>query len=158
MSRVMVKSPSLSHHDEGIRFFFNHYVTDVRDSWGDMIAVEPQIFPLICDSFANAVSSVGYAGLSNVTKDPSHRVIARKKYAASIQDIARALKDMRNSDLGATLKSVVLLAAFEVNFQVGYDGTSLTEIQLVNGSSRAIGLGPSWDVHIDGSAAILESE
>lgn len=116
VSRLMVKSPSLSAQDEGIKFFFNHYVTEIREPWGDINIVESQIFPLLCrsDSFANAVSSVGYAGLSNVTKDPSHMVIARRKYAASLKDIARALGDVGNSDLDTTLKSVVLLAAFEV--------------------------------------------
>jgi hypothetical protein len=116
VSRLMVRSPSLASQDEGIKFFFNHYVTDIREPWGDLNILESTIFPLLCrsDSFANAVSSVGYAGLSNVTKDPKHMIIARRKYAASLQHITRALADVANSDLDTTLKSVVLLAAFEV--------------------------------------------
>jgi len=67
------------------------------------------------DTFSNAVSSVGFAGLSNVTKNPTHMIIARRKYAASIRDITAALKDTSNADLDATFKSVMLLAAFEVS-------------------------------------------
>lgn len=104
--------------DEGIRFFFNHYVTvgALRPRTDQAILSSP-MFPLIyrSESFCNAVSSVGYAGLSNVTKDPEHMIIARKKYATSIRNITRALEDVANSDLDATFKSVMLLAAFEVS-------------------------------------------
>lgn len=43
-------------------------------------------------------------------------------------------------------------------FRRWFQKTSLTGVQIVNGSSRAIGVGPSWAVHIDGGAAILKSE
>ncbi|KAG4430880.1 hypothetical protein IFR05_013639 [Cadophora sp. M221] len=128
--------------DEGIRFFFTHYVTagsslpggevDLtrgRTPWG-LLSIDP--------SFNNAVSSVGFAGLSNVTKDPEHTIAARKKYAASLRDVTLALKDTSKSDLDATFKSVMLLAAFEI----------------VNGTSQSNG--GSWGVHIDGAAAILK--
>jgi hypothetical protein len=65
-------------------------------------------------TFFNAVSSVGYAGLSNVTKNPNYTVFARKKYAASLRHITSALKDTSKADLHATLVSILLLAAFEV--------------------------------------------
>lgn len=115
--RLMIRSPSPAAQDEGIKFFFNHYVTEVQGPWGDLDIVETAMFPLLhrSDSFANAVSSVGYAGLSNVTKDPKHMIVARRKYVASLRDITRALGDVANSDLDATLKSVLLLAAFEVS-------------------------------------------
>jgi hypothetical protein len=70
---------------------------------------------LVNDSVNNAVSSVGYAGLSNVTNNPEHMVIARKKYATSLRNMTLALKDTANADLDAAFKSVILLAAFEVS-------------------------------------------
>jgi len=75
------------------------------------------IWPLLFanQSFNNAVSSVGYAGLSNVTKNPQHMVVARKKYAISLRNITSALMDTSKADLDATFKSVMLLAAFEVS-------------------------------------------
>lgn len=75
----------------------------------------PMIFGNPC--FTNAVSSVGYAGLSNVTKNPEYMIVARKKYAASLRTITLALKDTSSADLDATFKSVLLLAAFEVSPQ-----------------------------------------
>lgn len=67
-------------------------------------------------------------------------VIARKKYAASLRDITRSLGDLAHSDLDATFKAVMLLAAFEI----------------VNDSSQSIGIDASWGIHVDGGAAILK--
>lgn len=74
------------------------------------------MFPLITgnESLTNAVSSVGSAGLYNVTKDPKHMIMARKKYAASLRDITHSLGDLAHSELDATFKAVMLLTAFEV--------------------------------------------
>ncbi|KAG4415650.1 hypothetical protein IFR04_011209 [Cadophora malorum] len=137
-------SPALSAplQDEGIRFFFTHYVSSspkLQNGEVDCTKSSPQWSLLSIDpSFNNAVSSVGFAGLSNVTKDPEHTIAARKKYAASLRDITLALQDTSKSDLDATFKSVMLLAAFEI----------------VNGTSQSNG--GSWAVHIDGAAAILK--
>ncbi|KAH9219464.1 hypothetical protein DL95DRAFT_443512 [Leptodontidium sp. 2 PMI_412] len=137
-------SPALAAplQDEGIRFFFTHYVTSgSRPLSGEVDFARgspPWTLLSVDPSFNNAVSSVGFAGLSNVTKDPEHTIAARKKYAASLRDITIALKDTSTSDLDATFKSVMLLAAFEI----------------VNGNSQSNG--GSWGVHIDGAAAILK--
>lgn len=104
--------------DEGIRFFFTHYVTtSSKFPTGEVNGLRnspPWSLLTINPSFNNAVSSVGFAGLSNVTKDPEHTIAARKKYAASLRDITTALNNTSKSDLDATFKSVMLLAAFEV--------------------------------------------
>lgn len=126
--------------DEGLRFFFKHYVTGIEATFmkGDMLS---PLWPLVFTnkSLANAVSSVGYAGLSNVTGISKHAVIARKKYVACIHDVNVALKDTSNSDLDATFTAVMLLAAFEV----------------VNGSAPSASAG-SWGIHIEGGVAILK--
>jgi hypothetical protein len=70
---------------------------------------------LVDNVFSNAVSSVGFAGLSNVTKDPKHMVVGRRKYAASLHNITKALRDTSNSNLDVIFRSVILLAAFEVS-------------------------------------------
>jgi len=141
--------------DEGCRFFFTHYVTAITKGLAIDLPSSP-LWPLlyINKSYFNAVSSVGFAGLSNVTKDPKHMVIARKKYAESLRDITHALKDTSKSDLNATFISVMLLAAYEVNLLVLAKIYILTRyLQVVNGA------GPSrnnaWGIHLDGGAAIL---
>jgi hypothetical protein len=45
-------------------------------------------------------------------------VIARGKYATSLRNITLTLKDTSKADLDTTFKSVMRLAAFEVNSEV----------------------------------------
>ncbi|KAE9377084.1 hypothetical protein N431DRAFT_501815 [Stipitochalara longipes BDJ] len=122
--------------DEGVVFFFDHYVTINSNHLSGKIDL-PQLPVLRLlfsnEAFNDAVSSVGYAGLSNVTKHPEYMIIARKKYAASLRSITLALKDTSKADLDTIFKSTMLLAAFEI----------------VNGGAG------SWGVHLDGGAAIL---
>lgn len=109
-------SPSpLLIQDEGIKFFFNNYATTITKGIANDSSSSP-LWRLLYNNktYVNAVSSVGFAGLSNVTKNPRHMEIAQKKYAASLRDITAALKDTSKSDLSATFVSVMLLAAFEV--------------------------------------------
>ncbi|KAL2063042.1 hypothetical protein VTL71DRAFT_6114 [Oculimacula yallundae] len=111
-------APVSPFQDEEIRFDFtncvsvgsnlpNREVEDTRCS---------AMWRLLCTerTSSNAVSSIRYAGLSNVTKDLAHTITARKKYAASLRDSILALKDTSKSDLDATFQSVMLLAALEV--------------------------------------------
>jgi hypothetical protein len=105
--------------DPGISFFFEHYVTVVLNfSSGPMnqrngcvLPVWPQLFK--DRMFYDAVSSVGFAGLSNVTKNESHMIVARNKYVATLGRINTLLQDPR-CDLESTFRTVMLLAAFEV--------------------------------------------
>jgi len=68
--------------------------------------------------FCNTVSSVGFAGLANVTKNTSYMVVARKKYAATLSQVKKALADISRTDLDDIFKSTVLLAAYEVSFKL----------------------------------------
>tara|TARA_R110002060_G_scaffold13502_4_gene19115 strand:+ start:2404 stop:2883 length:480 start_codon:yes stop_codon:yes gene_type:complete len=141
-------SPALSAplQDKGIRFFFTHYVSSspkLQNGEVDCTKSSPQWSLLSIDpSFNNAVSSVGFAGLSNVTKDPEHTIAARKKYAASLRDITLALQDTSKSDLDATFKSVMLLAAFEVRSLVCLLGLSDLSRLLMALLNRMEDLGP----------------
>ena len=106
--------------DEGVIFFFDHYMTINANypSW-EFNLPRSDAWPLIFanHAFNDAVSAVGYAGLANVTKNPAYNVVARRKYAASLQNITLALKDTSKVDLDATFKSVILLVAFEVSLE-----------------------------------------
>ena len=104
--------------DEGVLFFFNHYVT-ISSNYLSRKVDLPEL-PMLRlmfgnEAFNDAVSSVGYAGLSNVTKHPEYMITARKKYAASLRSITLALKDTSTADLDTIFKSTMLLAAFEVS-------------------------------------------
>lgn len=104
--------------DEGVSFFLDHYMTiNANYPSREINLPKSLIWPPIFGNraFNDAVSSVGYAGLANVTKNPAYAIVARRKYAASLQNITLALKDTSKVDLDATFKSVLVLAAFEVS-------------------------------------------
>ncbi|KAF4637771.1 hypothetical protein G7Y89_g290 [Cudoniella acicularis] len=133
--------PNMGIQDEGLLFFFTHYMAVVKRNplTGQ---VEPSPAPFwhqiqTSNTFCNAISSVGFAGLSNVTKNRDHKIIARNKYATAISDVKTALENMHRADLETTLKSVMLLAAFEV----------------VNGNSSQLA---GWGIHLEGAAVLLE--
>lgn len=114
----VIRSLSPEVLDEGVVFFFDNYVTiNSNHLLGKIDLPKPPVVEMLFGNhaFNNAVSAVGYAGLSNVTKHPEHMVVARRKYAASLRNITLALKDTSKADLDTTFKSVMLLAAFEVS-------------------------------------------
>jgi hypothetical protein len=105
--------------DQGIHFFFAHYVTILYNP-GTMKSIGNGTSPLWealfkSPLFTNTVSSVGFAGLSNVTNNKNHMIVARKKYAVTLREIKQALADITKGDLDGTFKAVLLLAAYEVS-------------------------------------------
>jgi hypothetical protein len=112
-----LKSPMpLCFDDLGINFFFTHYVTAMSNFSGKREGAPLPIWSglFVDKTFYDAVSSVGFAGLSNVTKDPNHMVVARNKYATTLGRINAALQNPDSMDLADTFKAVLLLVAFEV--------------------------------------------
>jgi hypothetical protein len=105
--------------DEGISFFFTRYGNNVctDTKTGQVNPSQSPLWKAISDNFSlcNAVSSVGFAGLSNVSKSKTHMIIARKKYAQALQEITSVLNNASEADLGKTFKAVMMLAAFEVS-------------------------------------------
>jgi hypothetical protein len=113
--------------DQGIHFFFAHYVTILYNP-GTMKQIGQGTSPLWealfkSPLFANTVSSVGFAGLFNITNNKNHMIVARKKYAVTLREIKEALVDITKGDLDGTFKAVLLLAAYEVS-----DETKLTAL------------------------------
>jgi hypothetical protein len=142
--------------DLGIHFFFTHYVTALPDSspGNDNLTPSPMWPGIFVDrTFYDAVSSVGFAGLSNVTKDRNHMIIARNKYVTTLRRINAALQDLDSMHLGEIFRAVLLLAAFEVNqLFTNFAQNTQFQFQVVGGNSAA-----SWGVHIDGGAALLQA-
>ena len=114
---TVIPSVPLSFDDLGINFFFTHYVT-VAPNFGPggiELASRPIWSSLLVNkTFHDAVSSVGFAGLANVTKDRKHMIVAGNKYATTLGRINTALRDPDNNDLADTFKAVMLLTAYEV--------------------------------------------
>lgn len=129
--------------DAGIKFFFTTFVSLLLDdaSQGRPALAIGQIIPWTqlheSDAMFNAVSSVGYAGLGNVTKDVKYTVLARKRFATALKAVHTALKKPDRSDLESIFKSVILLSAF----------------QLV---SETAGNPTDWSIHVEGGAVLLQ--
>ncbi|KAH6678342.1 hypothetical protein B0J14DRAFT_559481 [Halenospora varia] len=133
--------PSTGIEDDGINFFLTHYACAVsRDPKTGRI--DPSSTPLwkqiiSGNTFCTALSSVGYAGLYNVTKAQDHMIIARDKYAIALRKVKLALESTHKTNLDGLFKVVMMLAAFEV----------------VSGNSSEVG---GWGVHLEGAAALLK--
>jgi hypothetical protein len=107
--------PSPEH--KGLAFFFTHYAS-INSPFVDG-TLDPKMSPLYLDlqrskPFYNAVSSVGLAGLSNVTNDNSLMLLAKHKHAETLSYVAGVLSKIDSADLEETLKHVMLLSIFEV--------------------------------------------
>lgn len=78
------------------------------------------------------VSSVGLAGLSNVTKDLGLMVIARKKYSNTVRGVIRELGDIENANLEVIFKKIIMLIIFEVSvaFQKSWSNLTMKLITL----------------------------
>lgn len=148
---------SLCFDDLGINFFFAHYVA--AGSNFSSVQSDPASSPIwsslfVDKTFYDAVSSVGFAGLSNVTKDYSLMLVARNKYVTTLGRISSALQDPDKMDLADTFKAVLLLTAFEVSIsRLILLLTNINhELQIVGGTSAT-----GWGVHIDGGTALLNT-
>jgi hypothetical protein len=68
--------------------------------------------------FFDAISSVGFAGLSIVTNNRILMVAAKHKHATTLSHVADALKNLNHADLDETEKEVMLLAVFELSLSL----------------------------------------
>jgi hypothetical protein len=125
--------------DHGVKFFFATYATKFPQF------LQPGEAPNWAQFLSNAtvfdaISSVGYAGLSNVTKDENHKVIARNKYTTLLGRTLEALRQPIISDLENTFRAVLMLAAFEVCTQDLSDiATNICRLSLATGVTRTHG-------------------
>jgi hypothetical protein len=105
--------------EKGLSFFFTHYISAITPF--SAVNPEAQISPFWSkgdEPFFNAASSVGLAGLSNVTNDRSLMLVAHRKHTAALNHVAGVLNNIDNTKLGETLKEVMLLAIFEVRWSL----------------------------------------
>ncbi|KAJ5525679.1 hypothetical protein N7494_012329 [Penicillium frequentans] len=125
--------------DRGLNFFCSQFVTASaaamegpfvlsKTSFISTISVELQ--------FRDAVVSVGLAALSNVTRDRSLRLVAREKYAASLNAVRQAVENPLQASPPQIMKIILMIGLYEM--------VCCTSTQL-----------DSWTVHLDGAAALL---
>lgn len=115
-ARLLLVANSRPLVDEELTFFFTHYVTVASTFANEQVDVTTPLWPWLFmqNRTIDAVSSVGLAGLSNVTKDPNLMLIARRKHSDTLKRVIEELSDTANADLDMLFKKVVMLIVFEV--------------------------------------------
>lgn len=109
---------SSSVEEQGLKFFFNRFVTAVS-------AVESSPYDINSPPFLSAISlearlrdaviSVGLAAMANVTRDRSLLLVSREKYAAAINSVRLAVGNPEQANPDQTFKLIVMLSLYEVN-------------------------------------------
>jgi hypothetical protein len=80
----------------------------------------------VSTSLADAVISIGTAGLAHFYKDPSVMVNANKKYSSALSSVSTLLRDSTSAKEDQTLMAVVLLGVYEVSRLLLRVSTDLT--------------------------------
>ncbi|KAK3940384.1 white-opaque regulator 1 [Diplogelasinospora grovesii] len=99
--------------DQAIHFYLEHYVIGYPD--------EPRASEELHDKrwvhnreLQDIMAAIGLAGLSNLTGDKELYTMARQKYGLALQHTASSLQNLQGLDLEFAVRSVVMLAMFEV--------------------------------------------
>jgi hypothetical protein len=106
-----------SFDDLGLHFFFTHYVTEF---FNILPVLKKDGFSTPCSygpALGDVVSSVGFAGLSNLTKNRKYMIAARKRYVTALGWVHDTLKSPSTVNAADTFKAIMMLAAFEVTNQ-----------------------------------------
>ena len=114
-NRLVSTSMRTATEDEGMLFFFKHYVTTLKTgSTKDPIMAMIEVYGRGPQGalLLNAATSVGLAALSNSRRDKNLMLLARQKYGSVIHLAARVLGDARPET--RVLKIASMLGLFEV--------------------------------------------
>ncbi|RGP69756.1 hypothetical protein FLONG3_7708 [Fusarium longipes] len=99
--------------DQGVQFYVNRYLIGHPDEPrypGDLTNTEWLWDPAVQDIMA----AVGLASLSNLRSDSSMMTMARQKYGLALRQTGRLIQSSSMPDFEVTMRSVVMLAMFEV--------------------------------------------
>ncbi|KAK3333096.1 hypothetical protein B0T19DRAFT_116647 [Cercophora scortea] len=99
--------------DQAVRFFIEHYLIghpDEPKAGGELKGVKWLHSPTIRHSMA----AVGLASLGNLRGDKDLHTLARQNYGLALQNMALSIKDIQASDLDVPMRTVVMLALYEV--------------------------------------------
>lgn len=100
-----------------MQFYLGHYFIGQQGKPGQNIDPknEPWLFhPVLRD----IISAVGVAGMSNLTGDTEMSDWSRKKYVSVIRQTGKLIMSTSTAEAENTLRIVVLLALFEVQFGI----------------------------------------
>lgn len=103
--------PSLE--EQGVQFYINRYLIghpDEPKTAGDLSSTDWLWDPAVQDVMA----AVGLASLSNLRGDHNLMTTARQRYVMALRQTGRLVQTSVTPDFEVTMRSVVMLAMFEV--------------------------------------------
>lgn len=103
--------PSLE--EQGIQFYINRYLIghpDEPKSPGDISSADWIWNPAVQD----AMTAIGLASLSNLRSDKTLMTTARQRYGLALRQTGQLIQTSVTPDFDVTMRSVVMLAMFEV--------------------------------------------
>ncbi|KAF5673092.1 hypothetical protein FHETE_3577 [Fusarium heterosporum] len=109
----LVTPVDLSLDEQGTQFYLNRYLIGHPDeprSPSDL----PNTGWLWDPAVQDVMAAVGLASLSNLRDDPSMMTIARQRYGMALRQTGRLIQASEMPDFEVTMRSVVMLAMFEV--------------------------------------------
>ncbi|KAL8370187.1 hypothetical protein RB595_000533 [Gaeumannomyces hyphopodioides] len=136
-------SPAAHHmepswQDKGIKFFIDHFVIGLPDEAADAQSLSQENW-VFDRNMQNTMAAVGLAGMGNLRNNKQLIDNAHSMYGAALRDTGRALAAGNGSSHNFMIRSVLMLAMFEI----------------VNGTDPRASSGAQ--THIIGAASLLRS-
>lgn len=100
--------------DKAIQFYIQHYVIGLPDE--ARVGQELQGTRWIhARGTRDIMAAVGMAGLSNLNGDKQMSTLAKQHYGLALQNMSSSVRDMSGLDLDIVLRTVVMMAVYEVS-------------------------------------------
>jgi hypothetical protein len=118
----MVSKPYINHvslpigptsDERGLQFYVNRYLVGHPDDPRSPNELGTIIW-LWHPGLQDIMSAIGLAGLANLTGNTEMKTVARAKYGAALRQTGKLINDPSTPYLQVTMRSIVMLALFEV--------------------------------------------
>jgi hypothetical protein len=111
---TLAKSIDPTMLEKGVQFYIDRYLIGHP---GEPKTVDdlPEAKWMLTDGMDVVMAALGLGALSNLTKDPEITVAAREKYGQALMLTAKSLQSIGRGGREAELRSVIMLAQFEVS-------------------------------------------
>jgi hypothetical protein len=151
------KGPTFSHEAQAISYYFHYYV---GNRTGFAVAVNTALpnssnAKFNTSPLGTAITSLGMAGLANISNSPETRLAARKKYMYAIQLTQKALQDPVRVKAADTFWATTVLSLVEVSPHgpLHKDMYNTKQYQII--TSQDAKKFRTWAHHVTGAASIL---
>ena len=100
--------------ERGKQFYLHHYVIGLPDEARSGQELQGVNW-LHANLTQDIMAAIGLAGLSNLTGDKETGTLAKHHYGLALQSIALTVRNMATADLDLLLRSVIMMAMYEVS-------------------------------------------